>query len=109
MFPLRVAGLALASSISALINFFILSHILEKRIGKYTKDDLMFYFLRVSLISLAMGLAIKLLWNRFLPDFNIILRLSATLLIAAAIFILGCLVFKVDQIKELFACSLKKK
>ncbi|MFH1655765.1 MAG: murein biosynthesis integral membrane protein MurJ [Candidatus Omnitrophota bacterium] len=109
MFPLQVAGLALASSISALINFSILSHLLEKKIGRYTKKDSVSYILRVALISFGMGLVIYLLWNKFLLDFNIILRLATTVFCAVVVFIFGCFIFKVDQIKELFTWALKKK
>jgi len=109
MFPLRVAGLALASSVSALTNFFILSYILDKRIGRFAKEDLFSYIFRVILISLGMGLAVYLLWSKFLLDFNTVLRLAIIMTIGAAIFILGCFVFRVDQIKELFAWALKKK
>jgi putative peptidoglycan lipid II flippase len=109
MFPMQVAGLALASSISALTNFSILSYILDKRIGRFTEKELLPYLLRVGLISCGMGLVMSLLWNRLFLDFNIIFRLTVTIIIGATIFILGCFVFKVDQIKTLFAWALKKK
>ena len=109
MFRLKVAGLALASSISALINFSVLSYILEKRIGRFTKNDLISYFIRVILISAGMGLIVFLLWNRYLLDLNIILRLIFSVLSGMIVFVLGCFIFKVDQIKELFAWALKKK
>jgi len=109
MFPLQVAGLALASSISALVNFSMLSRILEKRIGRFTKEDLISYLLRVALVSFGMGLVIYLLWNKFLIDLNIILRLITTILSGVGVFVLGCFVLKIEQIKELLAWALKKK
>jgi len=107
MFPLKVGGLALASSISASANFLILFHILRKKIGDFVEESLIVYSLRVCLVSVIMGLIIYLMW-RILPNFNEILRLIVTICCGFICFILGCLIFKIKEAKELIRWILKR-
>lgn len=108
MFPLKVSGLALASSISAVINFCVLSYILERRIGRYIKENFVYYFAKLTLVSLVMGIVIYLLWFRFLIAFNMPLRFVIAILSGMVVFVLGCVVFKIKEIKDLIGWFLKK-
>jgi putative peptidoglycan lipid II flippase len=109
MRPLKVGGLALASSIAALVNLCLLASVLAKKIGRFTKDDLFLYLWHIILISLGMGLVVYLLWYKFLLDFNIILRLIMTISGGIIVFVLGCFVYRIQQIKELFVWILRKR
>lgn len=109
MFPLKVAGLALASSISAVINFCVLSYILERRIGQYIKEDFVYYFAKLTFVSLIMGIVIYLLWFRFLISFNMPLKFITVILSGIVVFILGCVVFKIKEIKVLIEWFLKRQ
>lgn len=46
MYPLEIGGIALATSISATINFLILYYILRKKIGKILKSDFIITFFK---------------------------------------------------------------
>jgi len=54
-FGLKHTGLALASSISSIVNFLILFYLIEKRIGDIKIKELIIYGLKITLISLLMG------------------------------------------------------
>jgi putative peptidoglycan lipid II flippase len=109
MFPLKVSGLALASSISAVINFCVLSYILQKRIGRYIQENFVYYFAKLAFVSLIMGVVIYLLWFKFLTFFNLPLRFILVSLSGTTVFILGCFAFKIKEIKDLIGWFLKKQ
>ncbi|MBM3248231.1 MAG: murein biosynthesis integral membrane protein MurJ [Candidatus Omnitrophica bacterium] len=109
MFPLKVAGLALASSISAVVNFCVLSYILQRRIGRYIQENFVYYFAKLAFVSLIMGVAIYLLWFRFLVFFNMPLRFITVILSGIVVFVLGCIAFKIKEIKDLIGWFLKKQ
>lgn len=56
MFPLKIAGLALATSLSGISTFFILFAILRKRLGDFNIKQIIAAFIRILLASLCMGL-----------------------------------------------------
>jgi len=62
MFPLKVGGIALSSSLAGIINFLVLFFILEKRLGKMNAD-LLKYFFKVTLASLIVGIGIFVFWH----------------------------------------------
>jgi len=97
MHPLKVGGLALASSISSAINFFLLFYILEKRIGKFGRLQIIDSFLRICLATLFMGLTAKIFWH-FLR-FPLFFRLLFSLTIAIAVFILSGILLKVEALR----------
>ncbi|MCM8799107.1 MAG: murein biosynthesis integral membrane protein MurJ, partial [Candidatus Omnitrophica bacterium] len=61
MWPLQVGGLALASSISSSLNFFLLFYILEKRIGRLDRFKIKNSFLKVMLATFIASLTIEFL------------------------------------------------
>ncbi len=110
MWPLRIGGLALATSISSIINFCLLSHFLRKRIGSFEGKKIMFSCLRILTASVIMGF---FLWAimRNLPQADSSLKelahLSILLLAGTGSFIIMCLLFKVDELKILKKAFLK--
>ena len=58
MWPLKLGGLALATSISATVNFLMLYYILRKRIGRLGTKETANSFVRVSLASVIMGICL---------------------------------------------------
>ena len=109
MFPLKVAGLALASSISAAVNFCVLSYILERRIGAYIKEAFVYYFAKLVFVSVVMGIVVYLLWFKFLVFFNMPLRFITVIFSGIAVFILGCFFLKIKEIKDLIGWFLKRQ
>jgi putative peptidoglycan lipid II flippase len=100
MWPLQVGGLALASSISATLNFFLLLRILEKRIGKLDIAVISNSFLRILLSSLTMGLGLQIFWQKIFLNLTGPLKLILALILAVLLFLLGSLVFQVKELKE---------
>jgi len=108
MFPLKVGGLALASSISAVINFLLLFYILRKKIGDFIEEKFIFYSLRVCLASIIMGVFVFLIWH-LLPNLNEILKLIITICCGFICFILTCLILRIKEIEPSLQWILKRK
>jgi len=93
MFPLKVGGLALATSLSGVISFLVLFFILSRRIGDFGEKKILFSFLRITAASLAMG-AVCFLVNQALNFYW-------ALFCAAIAYIVFCFIFKVAELKDL--------
>ena len=98
MFPLKVGGLALASSITSLINFSFLLSLFKRKIGGLEIKSLFIFFLRILSLSLISGMISYIAWNFFYLRINQILTLLFCLLIGILSFILGCVIFKVEEL-----------
>ncbi|MDD5237229.1 MAG: murein biosynthesis integral membrane protein MurJ, partial [Candidatus Omnitrophica bacterium] len=109
MFPLKVGGLALASSISATFNFFNLLHLLHKKIGPVIDEHSYQSFLKISLAGLIMAVATHFIWQYAEPHFQVYLALGGTILCAAVIYFLTCLFLKVNEVHGLIRWILKIK
>ena len=101
MFPLKVAGLALATSISGISGFCILFFILQKRLGGLEKKLILGSFLRLLAASLAMGLIVFLV-NKAL---NLFWALGSGVLA----YIFFCFVFKVEEMRQLWNWLMRLK
>jgi putative peptidoglycan lipid II flippase len=93
MFPLKIGGLALSTSISGVISFLVLFFILSKRIGGFGGEKILFSFLRVCAASVAMG-AVCFLVNQALNFYW-------ALFCAAIAYIVFCFIFRVEELKDL--------
>ncbi|MDI6703548.1 MAG: murein biosynthesis integral membrane protein MurJ [bacterium] len=78
MRPLEASGLALATSISSLLNVSILLIILEKRIGHMVSKEMLIFFLRVLFAAGIMGLICLFLITKL--QITLILRVSITII-----------------------------
>lgn len=101
MFPLRVGGLALASSASAFLNFFILLKLLKKRIGKIFDKEMQSSFLKISSSGIIMAIVSFLCWHQFFFRFRPIFAVSCVILISVFIYILSCFLLRVKEIQDL--------
>ncbi|MCX5695443.1 MAG: murein biosynthesis integral membrane protein MurJ [Candidatus Omnitrophica bacterium] len=99
MFPLKISGIALATSISGIIAFFILFFILEKRIGDFGRRQIVVSFLRVLAASFCMGLvcyfAAKIPLNKYLS-------LAISVVSGVFSYIVFCLIFRVSEMRQLW-------
>ena len=114
MWPLALGGLALSTSISATLNFFMLFLALRRKIGSLDSPRLMDCFLRVFLASAVMGASSLFMMRVFRIESveSSILRLITLLgVIAAAmaVFTLAAFAFGVREMKEAFAWVSKKR
>lgn len=100
MGPLKVGGIALASSIAAGVNFFILFIILNNRF-RGIGVGLFEHVTKVLLASLVMGAVCFLLWNG-LSFSNEIFKLVIVMIAGIISFFSVCVLMKVHQAKRLF-------
>jgi len=85
MFPLKVGGIGLGTSIAGLVNFVILYKALVKQVGSFDWQDTREQLFKILSLSLIMALAAEVVW--FYLPYNRYVRLSAALLSALVIFI----------------------
>lgn len=107
MFPLKVGGIALASAISAAVNFCILFSILKKRIGSFDKEFVNF-FIKVSLLSILMATVVFLLW-RLQFNLNEIIKLFIVVCIGGLIFLFTAFLLKIREVEAVFLWISRKR
>jgi putative peptidoglycan lipid II flippase len=105
MQPLRVGGIALALSLSSILNFFLLFLLLEKKIGRVQRAEIALSGLRCLLSSLVMGGCVWLLMTRFEFDsLRFIKQLGLLLAVIGAGFLVYALLnilFNHEDLKRL--------
>ncbi|MFH1338302.1 MAG: murein biosynthesis integral membrane protein MurJ [Candidatus Omnitrophota bacterium] len=101
MFPLKVGGLALASSLSAVFNFTLLYLSLKKRIGAIFTEDLYIYLLKTTGAGLIMAVFVLVFFHKIAFYLNPVLRLMITIALAGLIYLGVCLLLKVEKIDNL--------
>jgi putative peptidoglycan lipid II flippase len=106
MGPLKVGGIALASSISAGIDFFILFTILNARLKGFG-DGLLEHASKVFIASLVMGAGCFLIWD-FAPIRNEVIRFAVVLMAAVLFFFQMCFILKISQAQKLLQWISKK-
>jgi len=113
MFPMKIAGLALATSLSGIICFFMLFARLQKKLGVLELKPLLISFLKILLASLGMGLVCYLINQRnFIPGSNTVLRLAnlCVVLIGGIIsYIFFCFILRLKEMEELWRLVVRKK
>ncbi len=102
MFPLKISGLALATSFSGIFNFLILFFILRKKIGGLDDLKILKSFIKVLLASLVMAALI------YFSAFKIGLNLFLVIFMGMASYILATFLFGVKEAKEFLKWTLRK-
>lgn len=105
MWPMKLGGLALATSISATVNFLMLYSILKKRIGRLGTREIAGSFLRVLLASIFMGIVLKLTSANAACIPGMLLSMTA----GAVAFMLAAYIFRVRELERAFAWALKRR
>lgn len=102
MFPMKAAGIALATSISGINTSVILFFLLRKRIGDFDTRKILFSFFRILFASACMGL-VSFSFSYILgPGLNSYINLGLSLASGALSYIAFCFVFGVPEIHELW-------
>jgi putative peptidoglycan lipid II flippase len=113
MWPLKIAGLALATSISGIISFITLFFILRKRLGDFYSQDVFISFARILAASLGMGLVCYFLGQKDLLSANNlvakIVNLSIKLAAGCLSYALFCFIFRVKEMQQLWQHLISKK
>ncbi|MDD3374305.1 MAG: murein biosynthesis integral membrane protein MurJ [Candidatus Omnitrophica bacterium] len=106
MGPLKIGGIALASSIAATINFSILFFILNKRL-KHIGEGFLDYGLKVLLASMVMGSLSLWLWNLAdrIPE---MIRFFLVSFVSIFVFFQSCYFLKIYQAQKIIQWILKK-
>lgn len=106
MFPFKLAGIALATSLSGTISFFILFFKLKKRLVPFDAQPVYYSFLRILIASILMGIAVFLtakLNLLFLPGAaGRIINLLFLIMVGSATYCFFCLVLGVKEMRETF-------
>lgn len=107
MYPLKVGGLALATSISSAVNFILLFYLLRKKIGPLGGFKILKSFGRITLAGVVMGLI--LIWANSILRFSPIVQIVVVISIGIVSFFVGCLVFDVDEFKGFLRWTLRRR
>jgi len=105
--PFGFAGLALATSISAMVNFSFLSFHSHRKAPPPDSFGLSRYFLRILLVSFIVGLMALLVSRSILGDGvaitfgKAVLATVISALIAGSIYFIICGLLKIDEIKQI--------
>ncbi len=105
MWPMKLGGLALATSISATVNFLMLYSILKKRIGRLGTREIVDSFLRALLASIIMGIVIKFTLAKSASAMGVLLSMVA----GAAAFIAAAYIFRIKELERVFSWASKRR
>lgn len=104
MFPLKISGIALATSLSGINTFIILFVILRKKLGGFGAQDIISSFSRMFLASFGMGLVCRLVWQQqIFPAGGMagkILNLGLIIICAVVSYVAFCLLLRVSELRE---------
>lgn len=102
MWPMKVAGIALASSIGALINFSLLLWLMNRRVGGLL-DGLRIFVVRIMMSACLAGLLTKWMWYIFCGWWNDIVCLFLVPALGTAVYMAACYYFDVHQARRAVA------
>jgi putative peptidoglycan lipid II flippase len=106
IFPLKIGGIALGSSISAMFNFFLLYFLLLKKIGKIDWQDTKNQLIKIVFLSILIGSISRIIWNLF--AFSKYFKISIILVLDFLILVGGGYFLKVKQINYLKKWVIKR-
>lgn len=105
MFPLKLNGLALATSISGIITFIVTLRMLEKKIGGLDVGQLILSFGKVLLASAGMGIVCfySMQWHISAGNawFNRSVNLLFPMIAGLASYIFFCFILRVEQVQQI--------
>jgi len=106
MFPLKIGGVALGSSLAAAINFFFLYRYLIKKIGVLRWEDTKAQFIKVLSLSIISAVISRFVWDIF--TFNKYMKMSMVVAIFFVLFTVCGSFIKIKQITYFRQWLLKK-
>ncbi len=102
MFPMKLGGLALASSLSGIANFFLLFVMLKKKIGLLGGRKIVEVFMKVTGSSMIMGIVLLVISNSFSWEHSkeSLAMIFFLIILGIIIFVFSAVyIFKVEDIK----------
>ncbi len=107
MFPMKISGIALATSISGINSFFVMFIILKRRIGDFRIKEITASFLRILTASICMGVLCYFISANI--HFHKLVNLAITLSLGACSYIAFCFILKVSEMQELWLWLKRKR
>jgi len=104
MFPLKIAGIALATSISGIATFLILFVLAKKKIGDFGIKEIGYSFLRILACGVVMGIVCYLSLN---ISADRILSVVFALITGFISYIAFCFIFKVKEISQIWGLIIR--
>ena len=106
MFPMKHAGLALATSIASVVNIVVLAVILRRKVGEFLKKSFWISVLKTTLASVVMCFSIvavshTLGWNSEGAFGERLLFLAVAMVVGLAVFVLSSLILGSSEAKTL--------
>ncbi|MCK4534517.1 MAG: murein biosynthesis integral membrane protein MurJ, partial [Syntrophobacterales bacterium] len=106
MFPMKHAGLALATSIASAVNIVVLAVILRRKVGRFLKKSFWTSVLKTTLASVVMCLSITAVshafgWNSEGAFGERLLFLTVAIVVGLAVFVLSSLILGSSEAKAL--------
>jgi len=113
MFPMKVSGIALASSLSGISASLFLFFILKKKLAPFDVKPIAFSFFKIMAASILMGLVcfIFLRFSDILVGGQVgrVMNLLLIVLCAVASYVIFCFIFRVDELRQALNLLSKKK
>ena len=115
MFPLKIGGLALATSVSAILNFVILIKILSKKLNGIGAREIRTTVTKVVIASTIMGIVCWLFSKNLtvsVENYSAsakIVRLFIPILLSVIVYIAGCFALKVKEMRTALEWISRKK
>lgn len=100
MVPLKIGGIALASSIAGTIDFLILFYIIDKKLGGLNSGVLS-YFLKIILSAAVTGIFEYWAWNNW-TMLNEIIKLILVGFLGIALYMGLCLAMHIEQAQKIY-------
>ena len=101
MWPMKIAGIAFASSIAASINFVFLFVLINKRLGGGIDHGIKQFVVRILSASCFMAVAIYFMWLNFCFLHQVV-RLAVVMLFGLAFYGFLCFRFKIQQAHKIW-------
>ena len=112
MFPMKLAGIALATSISGICSFIVLFLRLKRKIGDFRIEEIVDSFMRIVAASLLMGVICYLLSQiDIFPATTTAFRflnLGIVILAGLISYMIFCFIFRVREMRDLWEMVVKK-
>ncbi len=113
MWPLKIGGLALATSISATFNFLMLYFILSRRIGDFGSKKIAVSFARFIAASIIMAVfahfsikSLNMATGHFLAQLTILI---GVIVLSVAVYMISCFALGADEAIKMIKWILKKE
>jgi len=106
MFPMKIGGLALATSISGINTFIILFILLRRRLGDFKIKEITISFTRILVASICMGVVCYLVsQNKII--LNKYIQLCFSIIAGLVSYIVFCFIFRVKEMQQLWKWAVR--